>query len=180
MGSQCRLVQHLPQQGSASAGQIPAPQPNRNSWKPKDEVGKQEVLSPTLILHTNPPAQQRFTTVYSHNNVWCCDTLCWCCRCTGFPWCCPALLRHDWKQHRRPRFSPGRLNAILVWGISYQLLLVIEPWKFVRSVDAVPRSFILSGRCAGAQPRALNSFGWQDSQDLNVAVLSILVTCSPL
>lgn len=93
---------------------------------------------------------------------------------------CPALLCHDWKQHRRPRFSPGRLNAILVWGISCQLLLVIEPWKFVHSVDVVPRSFILSGRCAGAQPRALNSFGWQDSQDLNVAVLSIFATCSPL
>lgn len=54
MGSQCRLVQQLPQQGSASAGQIPAPQPNLTCWKPKEEVGKQEVLSPTLVLHTNP------------------------------------------------------------------------------------------------------------------------------
>lgn len=39
--------------------------------------------------------------------------------------------------------SLGKLSTILVWGISYQLLLVIESWKFVCSVNPVPRRLIL-------------------------------------
>lgn len=54
--------------------------------------------------------------------------------------------------------SLGRLSTILVWGISYQLLLVTKSWKFVCSVNPVPMRLILFVH--RFSPNAMHCCGW--------------------
>lgn len=126
MGSQCHLVHQLQQQGSAFTGQIPVPQPNLTSWKLREEVGKQkEVLPLTLVLHTNSSSTAKIHDfiLSQYCAIWCYSL--WGCCCTGFPGAAPLYSVMTASSTEDPG-SLGRLSTTLVWGISYQLLLLIE------------------------------------------------------